>query len=473
MRRVLTTTTIYSVAALIGPLVALGLTPLYISAIGVAGYGTVDLIQTVVQLVLPLALWGVPTTLLARTAHRDASAVPAILSSAMRLVVLISIIICTCMIGIAPYVAQTIQRPDSANLIVVYAISLPAAAVYGVVLVMLRLLERVWRTVSLMVTYVIVLAATRIWLVVWWDAGISGMITALAITNGVMAVLAIAMSWRWWWGPTTWADMRACARLGVPLLPASVAVWVLLFIDRWFLAQYVSPLVQGQYALAALLASMMAFVAEPFKHAWQPVARQRTDIRFVAWSLTGYVTVALLLGAVIVTWSPEVLAVIGHADAVAAAPFVPWLLVAPLCSGVVAIVSIPAIRMQRTGTFAWATIGGACVNIGLNVWLIPRYGADGAAWATAIAAVVIPLIHAWRNQVHQPIAYEWWRVMTICAVWVTYVMVVPTVDQTAWVRMLLLSALCGVYAIVVGAGRWHHWRSLMHHADDDDGMSEG
>lgn len=463
MRRLLATTTIYSMAALIGPLVALGLTPLYVGAIGVDGYGTVDLIQTVIQLILPVALWGLPTTMLARTAHSTHGDMSAVFGSAMRLVVIVACGVSMLVLVSASYMAQAMQRPDITRYVMIYALSLPWAAVYSVVLTILRLRERVWRTVLLMVVYVVVLAIGRIVLVLWYDMGIWGMISALACANVVVAIIALGLSWRWWSHTTTWHDVITLARLGAPLVPASIAVWVLLFIDRWFLAHHVTPLVQGQYAIAALLASLLAFVAEPFKQAWQPMARRHPDAYFVTWSLTGYLAISLGIGAMLVTWTPEIVRVIGGSDAMAAVPFVPWLVIAPLLSGVVTIVSMPAVRVQRTGRLAWATMIGAAVNIGLNTWLIPQYGAIGAAWATAVAAFVIPGVHIWINHRIQPIAYDWLRVGMLIVLWGVHAFIVQRVGDGVWVRIWLLLGLCGVYAIIM---RIWDWNQLHTHMDD-------
>lgn len=467
MRRLLTTTTIYSIAALIGPLVALGLTPLYIKSIGVAGYGTVDLIQTVIQLIIPLALWGLPTTLIARIATPDASAMPQpVLSSALWLTVIVSSGISVIIIGTAPFIAQSMQRAEVADLLRLYAMSLPGAAVYGTVLALLRLLGRIWRTIIVMITYVVLLACSRVVFVIWFDTGVSGMITALALTNVASAVLAIGISWRWWWSRPVWFDVWAFVRLGWPLLPASISVWVLLFIDRWFLAQYVGPLEQGQYALATLLASLMAFIAEPFKQAWQPLARQRAHPQFASLSLTWYLGVTLFVGAIMTTWAPELLHLIGGPNAVNAIAFVPWLLIAPLLSGAVAIVSMPAIRAQQTHRLAWATFAGAAVNVGLNMWLIPIYGALGAAIATALAAVVIPSVHIFRTHDLPHIHYDWRKILTISVIWIGYHVCLSSIGMSIGMRCIALVLLCVLFFWLLDGWHWRRWQTVFSTANE-------
>ncbi|MFZ9858820.1 MAG: lipopolysaccharide biosynthesis protein [Roseiflexaceae bacterium] len=461
MRHFIKTTTLYSLTAILGPVVALLLTPLYVAAIGVAGYGTVDLVQTVVQLLIPIAVWGLPTTLIAQTdVHVSATTSSRVFSSAMTLTLLVSSILSGLCLLLAPIIAATTQRPELSELLRIYACSLPFAAVYGVVLSMSRLLEHVGRTIVLMVAYVALLALSRLALVVWFDIGVVGMVLAVAITNIVVALLGVAMSWRWWWIQPDWSEITRFVRLGAPLLPASISVWMLLFIDRWFLVQYVSPLAQGQYAVAALLASLIAFVAEPFKQAWQPVARRQMQPAFLAWSLTMYCAVALIASAVVMACAPELLAWIGGADARAATPLIAWLLIAPLLSGVVAVVSMPAIQAHRTSLLAWATLAGALANIGLNIWLIPLYGIYGAAWATAMAALVIPLVHVRLHQTWQPIAYDWMRLVGLGGLWCCYVLLLPSVASSVVYRVGLLMSLTVCVGVVISAWHWRQWAAV-------------
>jgi O-antigen/teichoic acid export membrane protein len=458
MRHLIKTTTIYSLAAMIGPVVALLLTPLYVTAIGVAGYGTVDLVQTVVQLLIPIALWGIPTTLIARSTDDDVAHTPSrMCGSAIVLAVLVASLLSGVCLLSAPIVASVTQRPELSELLRLYALSLPSTTVYGVVLAILRLRAQVWRTVVLMIVYVLVLALSRVGLVVWYDAGVRGMILALTVTNVVVSLLGVALSWRWWWTRPEWSDIRQFVRLGIPLLPASLSIWVLLFIDRWFLVQYVSPLEQGQYAVAALVASLMAFLAEPFKQAWQPMARHQTQPTFIAWSLTMYGAVALIAGVVVVTWAPELLWVIGGADARGATPFIAWLIIAPLFSGVVTVVSMPALQAQRTSLLAWATLAGALTNIGLNMWLIPQYGAQGAAWATAVAALVIPLVHVRLHQPFYAVSYDWPRLLGLGGLWCCYLFVLPYIASSVLYRIALLVVLITCVGVLINAWQWRLW----------------
>jgi len=207
----------------------------------------------------------------------------------------------------------------------------------------------------------------------------------------------VVLGWRFIGTQIDLQVLQTFFRTGLPLLPVSVAGWVLLYADRWLLAPQVPPLALGQYALAVLLASLLAFVIEPLKNAWQPIAlRMQRDgaDRFLALSFRIYGAVALLLVGGLVIVAPTLLWVIGGADAHGAVPYVLPLASMPVLGGVQMLLGIRAVQQSRTRVFGASGVSAAIGNLGLNLLLIPRYGVMGAACATAAAALIGTLVLA-------------------------------------------------------------------------------
>jgi len=65
-----------------------------------------------------------------------------------------------------------------------------------------------------------------------------------------------------------------------------------------------------------------------------------------------------------------------------AIPLFKWLLVAVFFIFPNYILTQSAIAINREGYYALMAVCAAILNVGLNLWLIPQYGAVGAAWAT-------------------------------------------------------------------------------------------
>jgi O-antigen/teichoic acid export membrane protein len=105
-----------------------------------------------------------------------------------------------------------------------------------------------------------------------------------------------------------------------------------------------------------------------------------------------------------------------HAITLIAAPefregyrITPWVVGGYVCAGLYLIPTNLLFWRQQTRVIPLATLAAASVNVGLNLWLVPRYGAIAAAWST-LAAYAVLLILTWRNaeRLH-PFPYEYRR----------------------------------------------------------------
>ena len=81
LRRLFGATIAYTLVGLVGPAVGFVLTPLYVRALGMAGYGTVDLLQTLANVAYTAAIIGMPMVLALGKIHEEH---PAEVGAAMR-----------------------------------------------------------------------------------------------------------------------------------------------------------------------------------------------------------------------------------------------------------------------------------------------------------------------------------------------------------------------------------------------------
>jgi O-antigen/teichoic acid export membrane protein len=79
------------------------------------------------------------------------------------------------------------------------------------------------------------------------------------------------------------------------------------------------------------------------------------------------------------------------------------------------VLAIGSGRARRT-QLNWVVTGvGAAANVGLNFWLIPRYGMVGASISTAAAYVVLFAGMTVYAQSVYPVRYQWRRIVTALA----------------------------------------------------------
>ncbi len=213
---------------------------------------------------------------------------------------------------------------------------------------------------------------------------------------------------------------RGMQKFGMPLVPSAVALWAIAFVDREFVVWYKGLAEAGVYSAALKIAGVVTFVMIAFRTAWPAFAysieddrdAKRTYAFVLTYLLTFASWIALALGA-LAPWWVELLTdpKFQRADR-----GVPLLAFAVSVYAGYTVLAIGSGRARRT-QLNWVVTGsGASVNVGLNFWLVPRYGMVGASISMLIAYVVIFLAMTWYAQSVYPVQYQWRRVVTAVAV---------------------------------------------------------
>jgi O-antigen/teichoic acid export membrane protein len=213
---------------------------------------------------------------------------------------------------------------------------------------------------------------------------------------------------------------RGMQKFGMPLVPSAVALWAIAFVDREFVVWYKGLAEAGVYSAALKIAGVVTFVMIAFRTAWPAFAysieddrdAKRTYAFVLTYLLTFASWIALALGA-LAPWWVELLTdpKFQRADR-----GVPLLAFAVSVYAGYTVLAIGSGRARRT-QLNWVVTGsGAAVNVGLNFWLVPKYGMVGASISMLIAYVVIFLAMTWYAQSVYPVQYQWRRVVTAVAV---------------------------------------------------------
>jgi O-antigen/teichoic acid export membrane protein len=205
-------------------------------------------------------------------------------------------------------------------------------------------------------------------------------------------------------------------RFGLPLVPAALALIVVNFSDRFFLAHLSTLTEVGLYEVGVRVASAMVLLLTAFRTAWPAFAYSIEDDaearRTYSYVLTYLILVATWTALALGLLSPWLVRLLTTPDFHAGSRVVgPLAFASALYAGYI-VVAIGIGRAKRT-QFNWAVTGaGAVVNVVLNLILIPRYGMMGAAVATIAAYGVLFLAMAWHAGRIYPVAYQWRRVVT-------------------------------------------------------------
>jgi len=213
---------------------------------------------------------------------------------------------------------------------------------------------------------------------------------------------------------------RRMQHFGMPLVPSALALWAINFVDREFIVWFNGRREVGVYSAAVKIASVITFVMIAFRTAWPAFAYSIEDDRearrtyaFVLTYLLAFASwAALALGALAPWWTSLLTA----PQYQRAEKGVALLAFAGAIYAGYTVLAIGSGRARKTQLNWFVTGIGAAVNVGLNFWLIPRWGMVGAAISTLAAYVVLFAGMTIYAQHVYPVSYQWRRVLTAVGV---------------------------------------------------------
>lgn len=256
---------------------------------------------------------------------------------------------------------------------------------------------------------------------------------------------------------------RSMLAFGVPQVFSLVSFWILQFSDRLLLSLLRSESQTASYAVAYNLGTVLSTVViSPFTLAWPTTMyaiAKRADGPRVFGQVFRWFSIVLFVAAF-------GLSVVGR--------FALDLLFPPSYHTVAYIVPIIAASIAFYGVYLFFMTGvslqrkmwlaslfmtiAAVLNVGLNIVLIPLYGASGAALSTLIAYIILAVVAYIGNQRLYRIPYQIGLVVNILIMGVGLYLIsfeAPIVWGDVWRWPAAIVALLGFGVWVLLSGRWY------------------
>lgn len=188
-------------------------------------------------------------------------------------------------------------------------------------------------------------------------------------------------------------EEEAMTNYSKPLIANSIAWWVNNVSDRYVIVFFCSLAENGVYSVAGKIPSILNIFQTVFNQAWTLSAVKDFDSEdkngFFTNTYKAYNCMMVIICSSIIV-ADKVLAKFLYAkDFYVAWKYVPWLTVAILFGALSGYLGGFFSAVKDSKLFATSTIIGAIINLFLNFVFTPMYGAMGAAIATAISYIVV------------------------------------------------------------------------------------
>lgn len=243
--------------------------------------------------------------------------------------------------------------------------------------------------------------------------------------------------------------LKPMLAFGVPLVAALLGSMVVQVADRPLMTRLAGLDMAGVYGNCYKLGIFMSLLVGMFDQAWKPFVLERADrpdvdalIARVLTYFAGLACWAFLAVAFFV--EPAVKAPLFHGHPLFGEAYWDGLVVVPivtlgyLFNGLYFVMLAPLMIDKRMTSVTTATWVGAAINIGANLFLIPRYGMAGAAWATCVAYLAMAGSVWVLGRATRATPYEWGR-LGVLAAW-TALLWAPSTRAGLLPRALLLAA---------------------------------
>ncbi len=256
--------------------------------------------------------------------------------------------------------------------------------------------------------------------------------------------------------------LKRVLRYGIPLMPHIGAAYIFQALDKFMLAGSAEHGLEaaGVYSVGSRIASGAMMLGLGMQRAWLPFffkqAKQGDEqswerVRHLSfWSMAGMASFVALLSLT----AREVVALITPGGYSTAAAVTSVLCLSTLYRTGAQTAGAVVLSHETAAYRIWlASLPAAIINIVLNVWWIPRWGALGACWATSVAMACNLIFTVLMARAVRRVPF---RYAAISCILVVVTLLVVVADHAP---LLVRLALCGVVPVLALAFDWKFARA--------------
>lgn len=373
------------------------LMPFYTSVLSTAEFGTADLIAQTANLLIPLAAVGICDGIFRFTLDtaEDEAQRKRIFSTGVVILTVGSLLL----LGMVQVLRLFDTLSEYLLLIALYVIAANFHAAFA------NYLRAEGKTVLFAVQGILNTALTialNVLFLVSFEMGATGYVLSVVVADFAMTVLlffAAKLYRDFSVRSISRTTAKELLKFSVPYIPTTM-LWLITSVsDRYIVAYYCGEGVNGLYAAAYKLPTLLSLVSGVFVEAWHfSTVRDASDDEKADFFGTVYfhfMSVMFMGGAFLVAGAKLFTGLL-LADSYASSwEFVPVLVMATVFSTLVSFLgSVYFLKKKSTLSMLTAMVG-ALVNIILNFVMIPTHGAMGAAVATLISYLAVFAVRAY------------------------------------------------------------------------------
>lgn len=217
-------------------------------------------------------------------------------------------------------------------------------------------------------------------------------INAIIITQVFIVIILVILTRKMFLVKFSFNSLKKSLKLSYPILPHQLIGVIQGSFDKTMLNKYVGPAVVGYYSIGERFSTVLKAIMDSISKVWEPyfmdLAHKNTEDskRKIISRFYELAFIFILVGMLLIYFSEELVIIFTTQE------FYPAMFVIPIyvyfyIFSIIGILAMNQISFSEKMIYIVpGSLVSVVINIILNILFIPKYGAVGAAAATAIAA---------------------------------------------------------------------------------------
>lgn len=378
-------TLLFTISSFGSKLISFLLVPLYTYTLSTQDYGTVDLLNTTIQLLIPFLTINIQDAVLRFSLDSDYEK-DEVIGVGIKITFISSILL-----AIILYVIKSMDSKPIDNKYLLYLfLSYVFGSLFNIFSMYLKGKNRIKILTFGGVLNTFITCILNVFLLLWLKKGVTGYL--LANLSGLMITVIFLLIIGEIYKDVKFSSSKSLCRLMVkysfPLVLNSLAWWINNASDRYILTYFCGASLNGVYSVAYKIPTILSTIQNIFYSAWSISAITEFDKNdndgFMGNIYTMYSCVSILGCSILLIGNYYIAQLLYSKDFFVAWSYVPPLLIGTVFNGLALVEGCIFTAAKKTAGVTKTTIYGALVNTLFNFILIPYYGAYGAAFATMI-----------------------------------------------------------------------------------------
>jgi len=258
----------------------------------------------------------------------------------------------------------------------------------------------------------------NVFFVLYLRQGVKGILYANLSAAAVNWIILWPMQFNWLKGRFTKTGLVDLLKFGLPMLPNGLAYLVIEVSDKYLMSWLLDMETVGMYGANYKFGSVLLLLVTAFRTAWMPfflkVAGEPEAKRIYSKVLTMFTLVAVMVIVTAGMFAAEIqrIPLPGNRTLIGAkywagVSIIPIILTSYLFYGWYVNFMVGIYIEKKSQWMIVFTGLGAVVNVLSNLYLMPRYGMMGAAFATLLSYMVLAFSTGLANHRFYPVPYEY------------------------------------------------------------------